>query len=124
MKRGSLSLSGERYRKSIAPRLALFRIRSIFFLSPVRDAARAPKSLSWLVWSSMRAMRGEITMHSPPRTSAGSWKHKDFPPPVGKRAITSVPEVRADTGATWNFLSSSKPQIFLRVELMVDFESV
>ena len=63
-------------------------------------------------------------MHSPPRTRAGSWKHKDLPPPVGKRAITSVPEVSADTGAVWNFLSLSKPQIFLRVELMVDFESV
>ena len=124
MKSGSLSLSGERYRKSKAPTLALFRILSMLFLSPVSDAARAPKSLSWLVWSSIRAMRGEITMHSPPRTRDGSWKHKDFPPPVGKRAMTSVPEVRADTGATWNFLSASKPQIFLRVELIVEFESV
>ena len=124
MKSGSLSLSGERYRKSKAPTLALFRILSMLFLSPVSDAARAPKSLSWLVWSSIRAMRGEITMHSPPRTRDGSWKHKDFPPPVGKRAMTSVPEVRSDTGATWNFLSASKPQIFLRVELIVEFESV
>jgi len=100
MKSGSASLSGERYRKSKAPTLALFRILSMFFLSPVSDAARAPKNLSWLVWSSIRAMRGETTMHSPPRTRDGSWKHKDFPPPVGKRAMTSVPEVRADTGAT------------------------
>lgn len=63
-------------------------------------------------------------MQTPPRTRAGSWKHMDFPPPVGKRAMTSLPEVREKMGATWNFLSASKPQISLRVEMIVDFESV
>ena len=34
---------------------------------------------------------GETTTVNPGSASAGSWKHSDFPPPVGRRAKTSLP---------------------------------
>ncbi len=42
-------------------------------------------------WSRISAMRGERTMVTPSRQSAGSWKHSDLPPPVGMMAKRVAP---------------------------------
>ena len=50
-----------------------------------------PLARSASTWSFMRAINGEITTVRPGRRSAGNWKHRDLPPPVGSNANTSRP---------------------------------
>jgi hypothetical protein len=40
--------------------------------------------------NTIRAISGEMTMATPPRTTAGSSKQRDFPPPVGRRTKQSL----------------------------------
>ena len=55
----------------------------------LRLAASTPASRNWATWSRIRAISGETTSVSPPRTIAGSWKRSDLPLPVGMTASTS-----------------------------------
>ena len=49
----------------------------------------------------MSAMSGETTSVTPGRSSAGSWKQSDLPPPVGMMASVSRPEATASTISAW-----------------------
>ena len=60
-----------------------------------------PLALRAATWSCMSEMSGETTMVNPPRTSAGSWKQMDFPPPVGRTARVSRPASTDCTTRRW-----------------------
>ena len=66
-------------------------LRSASVSDELRKVAATPFAVSASTWSFISAISGEITTVSPGRTSAGSWKHSDLPPPVGKSAKTSRP---------------------------------
>ena len=55
--------------------------------------AAMPRAASASTWSFISAISGEITSVTPPKQSAGIWKHSDFPPPVGITTKPSRPEV-------------------------------
>jgi hypothetical protein len=57
-------------------------------------AAGTPHSVSASTWSFISEISGEITTASPGETMAGTWKHTDLPPPVGRTTITSRPPLR------------------------------
>ena len=48
-----------------------------------------PKSSRCSSWSCIRAIRGDRTRDTPWATTAGNWKHRDFPAPVGMETKTS-----------------------------------
>ena len=50
-----------------------------------------PRLLSCCTWSFISEMSGVMTMQSPSRISAGTWKQMLFPPPVGISANVSRP---------------------------------
>ena len=53
--------------------------------------ALIPLCCRFCTWSFMRAMRGVTTSARPSFIMAGTWKHMDFPPPVGSMASVSRP---------------------------------
>src|SRR5580704_4723604 len=59
----------------------------------------------------MSAIKGETTMLSPALSTAGNWKQRDLPPPVGMSASTSLPASTSRTTASWPGRKSSNPKI-------------
>jgi hypothetical protein len=51
----------------------------------LRNVAGIPASVSASTWSFISAISGDTTSVSPGCSSAGSWKQRDLPPPVGKQ---------------------------------------
>ena len=74
LKIGSLILSGEMYKKFSFSNAAFSMTLSTPDLPDELESAAAfkPECLRELVWSSIRAIRGDITKQSPPLTTAGS----------------------------------------------------
>ena len=64
----------------------------------------------------IRAMNGETTMVTPGRASAGNWKQRDFPPPVGRRARTSRPARTSRMIASCKGRKAVKPKCSLSKE--------
>ena len=56
-----------------------------------KNVAGTPPACKASTWSFISAIKGETTTVSPGRAMAGNWKQRDFPPPVGSRAKTSLP---------------------------------
>ncbi len=83
-------------------------------LAEVSAPASTPAARKERTWSRISAISGETTTVSPSRSSAGSWKHSDFPPPVGITASTSRPSATAVTISSWPGRKASKPQTSLR----------
>ena len=54
--------------------------------------AGMPRATRASTWSFISAMSGEMTSVTPPKQSAGIWKQRDFPPPVGITTSPSRPE--------------------------------
>ena len=52
-------------------------------------------------WSFIREMSGEITRVSPSMSSAGIWKQRDLPEPVGMTPNTSLPSRIASISRSW-----------------------
>jgi hypothetical protein len=72
--------------------------------------AGTPAASSASTWSFISAMSGDTTTDSPGRTTAGSWKHRLFPPPVGKSAITSRPPSASRMISSWSGRNVEKPK--------------
>ena len=64
-------------------------------------AAEMPRALAADTWSCIREMSGEITIVSPPSTTAGTWKQTDLPAPVGRTASVSCPLRTDRTTPAW-----------------------
>src|SRR5471032_1726912 len=62
----------------------------------------------------MSATSGETTTVSPPMISAGTWKHNDFPEPVGITVNTLRPSRTASIADSCPGRKSSKPNTSLR----------
>ena len=73
------------------------------------QVAAIPLSCSCRTWSCISAISGERTSVTPLRRMAGSWKHRDFPPPVGITAITSRPFRTSRTIASCPGRNESNP---------------
>lgn len=58
-------------------------------------------SFKAISWSSIKEISGETTRVTPFEITAGSWKHKLFPPPVGMIRIQSVPAIVALMHSSW-----------------------
>ena len=54
-----------------------------------------PLFVIYVYWSNIKDVNGIITIVAPYSIDAGSWKHKDFPPPVGIQPNTSLPDFNA-----------------------------
>jgi hypothetical protein len=63
-------------------------------------AAGSPRAVSASTWSFMSEMSGETTTVSPGSMSAGTWKHSDLPPPVGRMTSVSRPASTALTASS------------------------
>jgi hypothetical protein len=68
-----------------------------------------PRSLKTSVWSFISAMRGLTTMVVPSSASAGSWKQRLLPDPVGMMTIVSRPSIAAWTACAWPGRNRRKP---------------
>ncbi|MOA13388.1 hypothetical protein D3C78_1334370 [compost metagenome] len=64
-------------------------------------AAGTPSSSSVATWSSISAISGETTTVKPGRSSPGTWKHNDLPPPVGISTRASPPLATQSMIAAW-----------------------
>ena len=53
--------------------------------------AGTPSFFSRDTWSFINAISGDTTKHRPPMASAGTWKQRLLPPPVGSSASVSLP---------------------------------
>ena len=57
---------------------------------------------------------GETTSAVPARSSAGSWKHSDLPPPVGMRTSASPPPATCETISCWAPRNAAWPKTLCR----------
>jgi hypothetical protein len=64
-------------------------------------AAATPSSSRVATWSSINAISGDTTTVRPGRSSAGTWKHSDLPPPVGISTRASPPLATHSMIAAW-----------------------
>ncbi len=60
---------------------------SALFCPPLKIPGFIPASINRLAWSAIRESRGNTTIVSPGRSTAGSIKQRDFPAPVGRITI-------------------------------------
>src|SRR2546422_675412 len=60
-----------------------------------------PRRRSAATWSCISEINGETTSVSPRAKSAGSWKHNDFPAPVGRTARTFRPASKGPSTLSW-----------------------
>ncbi|MCY1178667.1 hypothetical protein D3C81_1850310 [compost metagenome] len=91
--RGCTRRSGARYSILTSPlRIFTARLRCCSALNvEFRAAAATPSSSRVATWSSIKAINGETTTARPSRNKAGTWKHRDLPPPVGISTSASPP---------------------------------
>jgi len=85
MKMSEASLSGDTYSIFTPPKMVLSKVTRMSSrdIPECMHAARMLRSLRCSTWSRISAMSGVTTRHTPVWHSAGTWKHIDFPPPVG-----------------------------------------
>lgn len=76
-----------------------------------------PRARSCATWSRIKAISGETTKVRPGVTSAGNWKHSDFPAPVGMTTRTSRRSSAAAQASACPARSLSRPNDVLNTEL-------
>ena len=106
---GLLSISGERYNKSI-PHSATFSLIS-FLVKGSNHECNAQTFILWYLffklatWSSINDCSGEITNvrnhEASALANAGNWKHRDFHPHVARIAIKSSLLNQDSTISSW-----------------------
>ena len=97
-----LSISGAIYSREASPFVTL-SIASDLFIGSSRPfivtASVIPLFARLSTWSFISDCSGDITTVSPwtafPAISAGNWKVRDFPPPVGNIASSDLPSTAA-----------------------------
>ena len=85
--------SGDKYKNFTSPYTQLSSATSIsrLLMPDTIDTAFIPFARRFSTWSLISAISGDTTMHNPSLAKAGTWKHTDFPPPVGSSASVSCP---------------------------------
>src|SRR5690606_21746280 len=120
-KRDVSNHSGETYKNLQLLSVATFNVLiTSFRVIPAYNAkAVIPFFRRFSTWSFINAIRGEITRHSFPCINAGTWKHIDFPPPVGSTASVSFPFNADRMMSCCKGRNASKPQYFFNIEIGV-----